>query len=287
MMRMGIVGAENSHARNMAKNLNVDKHVRGFRVTHLWGETRKFARQTAQVGEIPNIVSRPKDMLGQVDCVMVCHRDGGPHVAAARPFVKAGLPVFIDKPLSTSLAQAKSLMRLRKETGAPIVSSSALPLQRCARETRQELGKLGTLHWLHLSGSGDWRSKYGGIFFYGIHQADLLVELVGTDARHVWMTTNRDRTNILVNFPDGLTAVLSVVPGARGWTVDARGDKGMLQKPFTMDPNSHLVTARLVTRMFRTGVEPIEQTRMLAPVALLEAARKSRERGRRVAVGRL
>ena len=46
-MNLGIVGAENSHTVAIARTLNIDKSVRGARVTHVWGETRALARRAA------------------------------------------------------------------------------------------------------------------------------------------------------------------------------------------------------------------------------------------------
>ena len=67
MLNIGIVGAENSHTAAIAKVLNVEKRVRGVRVTHVWGETKAFAEQAAASGEIPHIVKNPEDFIGQVD----------------------------------------------------------------------------------------------------------------------------------------------------------------------------------------------------------------------------
>ncbi len=36
-MRIGIVGAENSHAVAIAKTLNIERAVPGFEVTYVWG----------------------------------------------------------------------------------------------------------------------------------------------------------------------------------------------------------------------------------------------------------
>ena len=44
MLNIGIVGAENSHTAAIAKVLNVEKRVRGVRVTHVWGETAQYAQ---------------------------------------------------------------------------------------------------------------------------------------------------------------------------------------------------------------------------------------------------
>ena len=64
MLNIGIVGAENSHTAAIAKVINVDKRVPGVRVTHVWGETRAYARKAAEAGEIPHIVKEPVDMVG-------------------------------------------------------------------------------------------------------------------------------------------------------------------------------------------------------------------------------
>ena len=48
MLRIGMVGAENSHTAAIAKVLNVDKRIPGVRATCVWGETRGHARKAAE-----------------------------------------------------------------------------------------------------------------------------------------------------------------------------------------------------------------------------------------------
>lgn len=59
MLRLGIIGAENSHAAAIAKLLNVEQGVPGITVTHLWGETRAFAKAAAEAGQIPPPLCAP------------------------------------------------------------------------------------------------------------------------------------------------------------------------------------------------------------------------------------
>ena len=91
MLDIGIVGAENSHTASIAKVLNVEKQVRGVRVTHVWGETPAFARAAAAAGQIPNIVKKPEDLIGVVDAAAVDHRHPKFHLPAARPLLEAGM----------------------------------------------------------------------------------------------------------------------------------------------------------------------------------------------------
>lgn len=284
-MKLGIIGAENTHTADVAQLLNVHKLIRGFSVTHVWGETRRAARAAAEAGRIGTIVQRPTDMLGQIDCVMVDHRHGKHHVQAVRPFIQAGIPAFVDKPMTTSLAQAKALLRLRAKKKVPVTTLSLVPHQESVKRIRKQLGRLGTLRAVHLHGPGSYKDPHGGIWFYGIHQVDLMVELFGTRPRHAQMFVN-DRCSMAVcSYPGDLTVTMSLLtPERHPFSLSAMGTKGELHAPITYDAHPGLAAARLFTRMFRTGKEPFDDARMLAPLAVLEALAKSLTRKTRVNV---
>ena len=77
MLRMGIVGAENSHCRQIAKLCNLDKKV-ACRVTMVWGETPKYAKIAAEATDIPTIVGDWREMLrlGFAECFRVLRPEG-------------------------------------------------------------------------------------------------------------------------------------------------------------------------------------------------------------------
>lgn len=97
-MIIGIIGAENSHTIGYGKMFNTDKRFPGMEVKYVWGETEEFARNASEKGNIPNIVADPGEMMGKIDALIVDHRHAKYHLEAAAPFVKAGIPTFIDKP---------------------------------------------------------------------------------------------------------------------------------------------------------------------------------------------
>ena len=288
-MNLGIVGAENSHAAGMARHLNIENVCRGFQVTHIWGETKAFARKTAEAGEIPNIVKDPADMLGEVDGVMIDHRDGGRHIAAAKPFVEAGTPVFVDKPMCTSLAAARKFLAFRREHGCPVMTTSSVPRTSSVAEMRKQIRKLGPLRAVHVNGPGDWKSKYGGIWFYGIHETDLLVELLGPiQPKRVATVTNGRECTAVLTFDGGLAVTLDwATDNCPGWSVSAGGKKGTFEARVERTPEDAPAVARLFTRMVRTRKEPFDDERMLAPLALLEGVARSLKRKTEVAAPRL
>jgi predicted dehydrogenase len=80
----------------------------GAQVTHVWTDDPADAPLVAAASLIPNLVTRPEDVIGQVDAVIVATDRGHEHVARCRPFVEAGLPVFVDKPLVDNEADLRT-----------------------------------------------------------------------------------------------------------------------------------------------------------------------------------
>ena len=77
--------------------------IENAHVTHVWTDNPAEAPLVAAVARIPHVVARPEDVIGEVDAVVIATDDGLDHTRRARPFVEAGLPVFVDKPLATSV----------------------------------------------------------------------------------------------------------------------------------------------------------------------------------------
>lgn len=283
-MKLGIVGAENSHTAAIAKLMNVEKAIRGFSVTHVWGETGAFAKAAAEAGHIPDIVKKPEDMIGQVDCIMIDHRHGKNHVPAAIKFVEAKLPVFVDKPLSDSLASAKKLLALRAKKKVAVTTMSALPHQDSTAKVRKALKKLGDVKSVNLCGPGDYKSKYGGIFFYGIHQVGLMTSLFGTDPKSVSVVKNGGSCTAVVGYDCELTVTMHFSTAIHGFSISAAGTGGTLHEPLVFDANPYLKSTRTFTRMFKTGKEPYSDAEMLAPIAVLDAMQKSLTTGKPVKI---
>ncbi len=83
----------------------------------------------------------------KVDAVLLESVDGRVHLEQARPVIAAHKPLFIDKPLASTLEDAREIARLAKEAGVPWFSASSLrfgeigdgdEVRRCHR--RDDLG---------------------------------------------------------------------------------------------------------------------------------------------------
>lgn len=291
MVRVGIVGAENSHCVNIAKLCNVDKKV-DAQVVCVWGEKPEFAQKAAQDGQIPEIVQDWRAMLGKVDGVMMDHRHPRYHAEVATFYVGHGVPCFVDKPFTFTLAEGKKLCKLARRKKVPITSFSVIPLQQSFAQFKTAAAGLGKIVSLTTIGPVDLDSEYGGVFFYGIHQVDAIIDLLGVNVESVQVQRHGNGGVATLFYKDGPVVTMHCVNN-KNWTFHwtAVGDTDVLAWKHAGDGaeagGPYFTGAKTFVEMFRTKREPFSHERMLAPVAVLEALAKSLPKGKRVKVASL
>src|SRR5262245_39669606 len=114
-IRIGIIGAENSHTVGYGEIFNRDRKFPGCEVVGVWGETDEFAKNAAAKGQIPWIVKDPAEFKGKIDALIVDHRHAKYHLEAAWPFVEAGIATFIDKPFCYHVSVGRKLLAMVRE----------------------------------------------------------------------------------------------------------------------------------------------------------------------------
>ncbi len=279
-MKIGIIGAENSHTAAIAKTLNVDQAVKGFTVDYVWGETEECAKAAKKAGKIKTIVKTPKEMLGKVDAVIVDHRHPKFHLKAVLPFVKKGIPTFVDKPFCFKSEEGKEFLKIARKHGAPVTSFSVVPHQKSFVNFVKGLDKMGDILAGGTSGPCDLKSPWGGIFFYGIHQVDMVLIAFGYNVKSVLVTKNGNGATGQIIYSDGKIVTMDLIKeGCTGFGISALGTQGTCQKAIKFDANTYLGGIKEFTHMFKTGVEPLSDEAMLKPVMVLEALQRSVKTG--------
>ena len=127
MIKLGILDFDTSHCIEFTRRLNhvegtaKDQFVDGAQIViGCAGESKlspeRIAGFTTQMKKfgVP-LVEKPADMIGKVDGMLIEAVDGTVHFDRARPFLEAGIPCFIDKPFTCSVADAKKILELVDE----------------------------------------------------------------------------------------------------------------------------------------------------------------------------
>ena len=102
-----------------------DDQLKNAIVTHIWTQDKKLSTYIAQASKIPNIVNNLEDLIGKVDGVLLARDDAEKHLQLATPFLRAGIPIYIDKPIATNLKTLTEIFKLRKHRNQ-IFTCSAL-----------------------------------------------------------------------------------------------------------------------------------------------------------------
>src|SRR5699024_9951405 len=178
VLRIGMIGTENSHITHFTRFLNVEQRYPGVRAAALAGGRSERNLELADLGGIEVIVEEPADLVDQVDAAIVSTRDGAKHLEHARPLLEAGKPVLVDKPLAASVEHAQELLEIAERSSALLLSCSAL---RFVPEIGHfvSTSERGNLRHLHVIGPADPDSEYSGLFFYGIHHVEAALEILG------------------------------------------------------------------------------------------------------------
>jgi predicted dehydrogenase len=274
-IRIGIIGAENSHTAGFGKLFNIDKKFPGVEVKYVWGETDVFAKLAMEKGNIPNQVKDPNEMLGKIDALIVDHRHAKFHLEPAIPFIKEGIPTFIDKPFCYRAAEGKEFLQLAKKLGTPVTSYSSIAQSAATFDIKEQVAALGKISQVIRTGTADLDSQYGGVFFYGIHIVEPLMFMFGEDIQEVKVTRNGKYGNAGLRFSSGLFATLIFKEKAYGWeTYVETGDKLVELKSRVEETDPPKNYADIV-EMFSTGKEPRSHQSILNGVCVLEALEKS------------
>jgi predicted dehydrogenase len=79
--------------------------LNGWTVTHAWTQDPETTRRLCAACHIPNGVDDYREFLGSVNAVIIARDDYKTHLQMAHLFLEAGLPVFVDKPLSLDVSE--------------------------------------------------------------------------------------------------------------------------------------------------------------------------------------
>ena len=276
-IKIGIIGAENSHTAGFGKLFNIDKKFPRVEVKYVWGETDAFAKAAMEKGAIPNQVKDPLEMMGKIDALIVDHRHPKYHLEAATPFVKAGIPAFIDKPFCYRAAEGKEFLQMAKKVGTPVTSYSSIAQTAATFDIKEQLASMGKISQVIRTGTADLESVYGGVFFYGVHIIEPLIYMFGDDVQEVRVNRNGKYGNASLKFASGLFATIIFKEKAYGWETFVETSDKLTELKSRVEESDPPKNYADMVEMFRTGKEPRSHQSILNGISILEALEKSVE----------
>jgi hypothetical protein len=288
---VGMIGLDTSHSVAFTEILNAadaTADVAGCRVVAAYpkgspdivSSTSRVPEYTKKVQDLGvEIVDSIDALLEKVDVVLLESNDGRPHLEQVLPVLKAGKPVFIDKPIAGTLADAVAIFEAGRHYKTPLFSSSSLRYAPGAQEIRN--GKIGEVKGCDAYSPASLEATHPDLFWYGIHGVETLFTVMGTGCERV-TRVNTPGIDVVVGVWGGdrvgtFRGVRSEAGGGQiSYGGTAFGTKGIEQigpyggyRPLVVE----------IVKFFRTRKAPISEQETLEIYTFMEAADESKRQG--------
>ena len=251
--------------------------IPGARVTHICciGDGGFTAEHVAKCSLIPNVVEDPTAVIGKVDAVIIATDIGHEHVARARPFIEAGVPLFIDKPL-TDNAPDLAIFKKWVAEGRALMSSSSMRYTKEFMPYRHSTRELGEIRFVSITTPKSWEA-------YGIHALEAVYPILGPGFISARNTGTSERNIVHLKHQSGADVIVVA-------TADMYGSFGCLQlcgtagKVQLASGDSFFAFKAQLSAFIsylRTGVHPFPFSETVELMQLVIAGIRSRDEGNR------
>jgi hypothetical protein len=281
-LKVGIIGLDTSHAIAFTKILNdpkVSEELAGCRVVAAYpkgspdieSSVKRVPQYTEEVRKLGvEIVDSIDELLKRVDCVLLETNDGRPHREQALQVIRAGKPVFIDKPLAGSLVDGVAILAAAKAAKVPVFSSSALRFGKDTLAARA--GAFGKISHCETFSPASLEPTHPDLFWYGIHGCESLFTVMGTGCQTVQRSSDSGKIVVTGRWEGDRVGIFREGSGYGGEAKGATGS-GPVGK---YDGYQPLVVE--IVKFFRSGKPPVSPEETLELYAFMEAADESKRR---------
>jgi predicted dehydrogenase len=285
-LRIGIIGCDTSHVTAFTEVLNNPEakgHIPGGKVVAAYkGGSPDIPSSMQHVEDYSKtlhdkygvkLCDSIEELCTNVDVVLLESVDGRPHLEQVKPVIKAGKPVFVDKPMAGSLRDTLEIFRLAKAANVPIFSSSGLRFAKANQAVRN--GSIGKVTYAETYGPCEIEPHHPDLFWYGVHGVEALFTVMGTGCETVQRGTTTDgNIEVTGTWSGGRKGVYRA--DKKGFHGLAKGEKGEAPAG-TFDGYQPLVAA--IMNFFQTGVAPVKPEETIEIIAFMEAADQSKREG--------
>jgi hypothetical protein len=249
--------------------------IKGAHITHVYCNNRSDAEDVSRCSLVPTVVEDPRDMIGKVDAVICATDIGSEHVERCKPFMEAGIPMFIDKPMADNEADLRTFVKWHDE-GKHFLSSSSARYVKSMEPYYENHYELGDLMYICQPMCKKWET-------YGIHALEEVFPLLGEGFQSIQNTGTFERNMIHITHNKDCDVHIPLsagMYGAFGCTLLI----GSVGNKIISDGDSYYSFKKqmdIFVHYLRTGERPFPFTQTIELIKLVIGGTRSREEGGR------
>ncbi|NSW89897.1 MAG: Gfo/Idh/MocA family oxidoreductase [Firmicutes bacterium] len=249
--------------------------IPGAKVTHIWTDDPEDAVKVAKASLIPNVVKKPEDVIGEVDAVIIPTDKGYEHVERCRPFVEAGLPIFVDKPMVDNEEDLKVFTKWVKD-GAPIMSSSSMRYTKEFMPYGISTWDIGEIRYASITTPKTWER-------YGIHAVEGIYPIIGPGFLSARNIGDKERNIVHLKHKTGADVMVIAINdmyGAFG-VLQIYGTAGRIGAASSDTFYAFKTQMEAFIQYLQTGIRPYPFSETQELMKIIIAGIRSREEGGR------
>jgi len=290
LIKVGLADCDTSHVVQFSMRLNhadiaKDQWVDGAQVVCAYrGISEITPEETIDeyVGKLKGfgieMVDAPEDMIGKVDAVCVESQSGYAHLERVTPFLKAGIPCFVDKPFACTVEDAQAMADLAKANNAALFSSSSLRYALEIVDVLQDEA-IGPVVGAHTYSPASIHDRNPGLFHYGIHAVEPLFALMGRGCKSVNCSFTEGAEVTSGVWEDGRIGTLrGTRKGAHAYGFTVWGEKGVKSCPIDA-AYIYRELLKQIVKTFGTNEAPLDIEETVEIVSFIVAAMESAANG--------
>jgi hypothetical protein len=285
VLRAGIIGTDTSHVPAFAKILRSHPEWKINLVAAFKGGSPDLPTSANRVEGFAKtiqdefgveLVDSIDELLTKVDVVLLTSVDGRPHLAQVTPVLRAGKPVFIDKPMAASLEDVHRIVQLARQTGTPFFSASSSRYHSDIPRLRDSPG-VGKVTKVQASSAMNTLEFHPDLFFYGIHGVEALYAVMGTGCHTVSRKIEVDADITTCTWKDGRVGIYhgTLQAGEKLPLIRIWGEQGTTEASGTGGYEGML---RTIAEFFHSGRAPFDVAETIEIFEFMTAADVSKAR---------
>ena len=139
----------------------------------IWTQSKKQSEHIAACSKIPVVCQTYGDLIGQCDGVLLARDDAENHWNFVEPVLKAGKPIYIDKPAALTVAELDRIYQQESFPGQ-VFTCSALRYAKELELNDQILNSTGPIHSVTGVTPKSWAK-------YGIHVIEPILKMLSSE----------------------------------------------------------------------------------------------------------
>lgn len=287
-IKVALIGLDTSHTIEFARRMQApdcpaDQKVPGLKAvsclrfsTPFQSETGLNERQKQLEDWGVKVTLDFDEAVADCDALMIEINDPSYHLNYFTRCANLGKPIFLDKPMADTLANARKISDLINSKNLKVFSASSL---RFVPQLKETCDKMPSPIFVTFYGPLGKAPAGSSIVWYGVHTFEMLERAMGRGAAGVFVKKDSAGITAVVKYPDNRRGIVEL-------TYDAFVYGGCLRNKETAAPFSVDMTRAYsdllfeTAKFFKTGKTPVAIEDTLEIMGLLDAADRSNESGR-------